>query len=70
MSRQRTNKTAVKRVRSTNPKGNRKAKLLYTKARAHHLRTKLSSRSKRRKLSRSVVTPTNDSNIRKLTVNI
>lgn len=44
-----TRKTAMKRLRITNPKGNRKPKLRYKKSAQHHLRTKLSRRSKRRK---------------------
>jgi len=55
MARQKTRKTASKRIKTTNPKGNKKSKLLYKKSAQHHLRTKLSRRAKRRKLPREVV---------------
>lgn len=55
MARQKTKKTAAKRIKVTNPKGNKKGKLLYKKSAQHHLRTKLSRRAKRRKLPREVV---------------
>jgi ribosomal protein L35 len=59
MARQRTNKTASKRIRVTNPKGNRKPKILYSKTAKHHLKTKRSSRSKRRKANIGVASATN-----------
>ncbi len=55
MARQKTRKTAAKRIKKTNPKGNKKSKVLYKKSAQHHLRTKLSRRAKRRKLPREVV---------------
>jgi ribosomal protein L35 len=55
MARQKTRKTASKRVKVTNPKDNKKSKMLYKKSAQHHLRTKLSSRQKRRKLPREVL---------------
>ena len=55
MARQKTRKTASKRIKETNPKGNKKSKVLYKKSAQHHLRTKLSRRAKRRKLPREVV---------------
>lgn len=50
-----TKKTALKRLRKTNPKGNRKAKLLYNESSQGHLKTKKSTRAKRRKSRRTVV---------------
>lgn len=52
MARQKTRKTLVKRVRETNPKGNRKSKLLINQAGRHHLKTKRRRVAKRRKLAR------------------
>jgi len=48
MARQKTNKTASKRIRLSNPKGNRKAKMIYKQSHQGHLRVKKSSRAKRR----------------------
>jgi ribosomal protein L35 len=48
MARQKTNKTAFKRIKLTNPKGNRKPKMLYKQSHQGHLKTKKSSRQKRR----------------------
>ena len=39
----------------TNPKGNRKGKLLFKESSQHHMRTKKSSRAKRRKGTGTVV---------------
>lgn len=55
MARQKTNKTAIKRIKKTNPKGNRKAKLLYKQSGQHHMRTKKSKRAKRRKSTHAKV---------------
>jgi ribosomal protein L35 len=55
MARQKSKKTATKRIKITNPKGSKKGKILYKKSAQHHLRTKLSRRAKRRKLPREVV---------------
>lgn len=52
MARQRTRKSAAKRIMVSNPKGNRKAKTLINQSGRHHLKTKRSTRSKRRKLAR------------------
>ena len=49
MARNKTNKTAIKRVKRSNPRGNKKAKLLYNPSANHHLMTKRSRRAKRRK---------------------
>lgn len=59
MARQKTNKTASKRIRVTNPKGNRKPKILYSKTAKHHLKTKRSSRAKRRKANVGIASSTN-----------
>ncbi len=58
MARQKTRKTASKRIKTTNPKGNKKSKMLYKKSAQHHLRTKRSAKQKRRKLPREVVDKT------------
>ncbi|GAB4157766.1 MAG: hypothetical protein Fur003_1530 [Candidatus Dojkabacteria bacterium] len=58
MARQKTNKTAIKRIKKTNPRGNRKAKLIFKQSAQHHLRVKRSARSKRRKSTHSVVDKT------------
>ncbi len=58
MARQKTRKTASKRIKTTKAKGNRPNKVLYKKSGQHHLRTKLSARQKRRKLPREVVDKT------------
>lgn len=48
MARQKTNKTARKRIKVTNPRGSRKPKLIYKQSHQGHLRTKKSARAKRR----------------------
>jgi ribosomal protein L35 len=68
MARQKTKKTATKRIKVTNPKGNRKSKMLYKKSAQHHLRTKRSTREKRRKLPREVVHKTIAKKLKKLKV--
>lgn len=55
MAKQKTNKTAMKRLKKSNPKGNRKAKLRFKESSQHHFRTKKSSRAKRRKNTGTVV---------------
>jgi len=70
MARQKTNKTAKKRIRLSNPRGNRKPKLRYKQSHQGHLKTKRSSRSKRRQLSNAIVGKTNDKKIRRKIVNI
>lgn len=66
MARQRTKKTAIKRFKKTNPKGNRKAKIMYSKTAQHHLMTKRSKRVKRRKPNKAVATPGNSKRIRQI----
>ena len=61
MARQRTNKTAKKRISVSNPRGNKKAKVMYKQSHQGHLKTKKSSREKRRQKSNGLV----DKNIAK-----
>jgi ribosomal protein L35 len=56
-------KTAVKRFKASNPKGNKKPKIKYQKAGGHHLNTKKSKRQKRRSKNRAIVDSTNVKNI-------
>jgi len=70
MARQKTNKTAIKRVRMTNPKGNRKPKMMIVESARHHLRSKKSARSKRRKLSNKPVKSNLISEFEKVIVNM
>jgi ribosomal protein L35 len=55
MPKQKTNKTALKRIKRTNPKDKKKSKLLYSESGNHHMMTKKSSRAKRRKSTHSIV---------------
>jgi ribosomal protein L35 len=55
MARQKTNKTVKKRVRLSNPRGNRKAKILYFQSSRNHLKTGKSARYKRRQKGKSEV---------------
>lgn len=61
-----SNKTAEKRFKRSNPKGNRKPKLKYRKTGQHHLRTKLSRRVKRKKKSAQVVDSTIEKKYKKV----
>lgn len=70
MAKQKTNKTAKKRIRLSNPRGNRKPKLRYKQSHQGHLKTKRSTKSKRRQLSNAIIGKTNDKKIRKKIVNI
>lgn len=70
MAKQKTNKTAKKRVKISNPKGNRKPKMLYKQSHQNHLRTKRSSRSKRRQAGDKVVDDTNEKTLYKTIVNL
>jgi ribosomal protein L35 len=70
MARQKTNKTAKKRIRLSNPRGNRTPKLRYKQSHQGHLKTKRYSRSKRRQKSNAIVGKTNDRKIRRKIVNI
>ena len=55
MARQKTNKTAKKRIRVSNPRGNKTPKLRYKQSHQGHLKTKRSSKSKRRQLDNAIV---------------
>lgn len=55
MAKQKTNKSAIKRIKKTNPKGNKKPKLLYSESHNHHMKTKKSSRAKRRKTTHAKI---------------
>jgi ribosomal protein L35 len=70
MSRQKTNKTAKKRIKVSKPKGNRKPKLIYKQSHQNHLRTKRSAKSKRRQDSHKVVDSTNEKKMYRKIVNI
>jgi ribosomal protein L35 len=70
MAKQKTNKTAKKRIKVSNPKGNRKPKLIYKQSHQNHLRTKRSARSKRRQNSHKVVSDANKKNLYKKIVNL
>lgn len=70
MARQKTNKTAKKRIKVSNPKGNRKPKLIYKQSHQNHLRTKKSKRSKRRQSSHQVVSRANEKAMYRKIVNL
>lgn len=59
MARQKTNKTAKKRIRLSNPRGNRPAKVRFKQSHQGHLKTKKSTRAKRRQKSNAVMSNTN-----------
>lgn len=61
MARQKTNKTARKRIKLSKPRGNTPPKLIYKQSHQGHLRTKKSAREKRRQQDNAQV----DSSIRK-----
>ena len=70
MAKQRTNKTAKKRIHISNPRGNRKATFMYKQSHQGHLKTKRSSRAKRRESSHAKMTKTTANNMLKKIVNI
>jgi ribosomal protein L35 len=70
MARQKTNKTAVKRIKLSNPKGNRKAKMMYKQSHQGHLKTKKSARAKRRQSDKALVYSATEKNIRRKVVNL
>jgi ribosomal protein L35 len=70
MARQKTNKTTVKRFKVTNPKGNKKGKILFKQSHQNHLKTKQSRLQKRRQLDSKVVSKGNAKNIIKKAVNL
>ena len=70
MSRQKTNKTARKRIRLSNPRGNRTPKLRYKQSQQGHLKTKRSTRSKRRQLDNAIVSGANRKRIIRKVINL
>lgn len=70
MSKQKTNKTAKKRIKVSNPKGNKKPKLIYKQSHQNHLRTKRSAKSKRRQNSHKVVDSSHEKKMYRKIVNI
>jgi ribosomal protein L35 len=70
MARQKTNKTAIKRIKLSNPKGNRKAKMMYKQSHQGHLKTKRSARSKRRQSDDALVYKSTQKNIKRKVVNL
>lgn len=70
MARQRTNKTAKKRIKVSNPKGNRTPKLIYKQSHQGHLRTSKSARAKRRQQDNAHVDKTNLKSLKRKIVNI
>jgi ribosomal protein L35 len=59
MARQKTNKTARKRIKLSKPRGNKAPKLMYVQSHQNHLRTKKSSRQKRRQKDNAQVDKSN-----------
>ena len=70
MARQRTNKTAKKRVNLSNPRGNKTPVVRYKQSHQGHLKTKRSRRSKRRQSSSKEIDVTNSKRIVKKIINI
>lgn len=70
MAKQRTRKTAIKRVQKSNPKGNRKEKMLVNASARHHLMTKRSRVTKRRKPAREAVSHSVSKQMERIIVNI
>jgi len=70
MSRQKTRKTAIKRVNMTNPKGNRETKMMINSSARHHLKTKRSRVSKRRKPARQALSVKTAHDLKQVIVNL
>jgi len=70
MSRQKTNKTAIKRIKLSNPKGNRKAKMMYKQSHQGHLKTKKSRRAKRRQSDDGIVYKALEKKLKRKIVNL
>ena len=70
MARQKTNKTAKKRIKLSNPRGNKTPKLMYRQSHQGHLRTKKSSREKRRQNDKAQVDKSNKKALIRKIVNI
>jgi ribosomal protein L35 len=70
MARQKTNKTARKRFKLSKPRGNKTPKLMYQQSHQNHLRTKRSSKEKRRQQDKKRVDKTNKKTLIQTIVNI
>jgi len=70
MARQKTNKTAKKRIKLSKPRGNKTPKLMYRQSHQGHLRTKRSSREKRRQNDKAQVDKSNRKSLIRKIVNI
>lgn len=70
MARQKTNKTAKKRINVSNPRGNKVPKLRYNQSHQGHLRTKRSSSSKRRQKDNGLVNKSNKKQLVRKIVNL
>ena len=70
MARQKTNKTTKKRIKLSNPKGNKTPKVMYKQSHQGHLRVKKSARAKRRQEDKKLASKANARNLRKKVVNI
>jgi len=70
MAKQKTNKTAKKRMHISNPKGNRTPKLIYKQSHQSHLRTGKSSRAKRRQKDNALVNKSNKKRLVRKVVNL
>ncbi len=60
----------IKRIKLSNPKGNRKAKMMYKQSHQGHLRTKRSAKSKRRQDDDKIVYPANAKRLKRKVVNL
>ncbi|NLZ24276.1 hypothetical protein GX888_00805 [Candidatus Dojkabacteria bacterium] len=54
----------------SNPKGNKKSKMMYKQSKQGHLRTKKSSREKRRQRNKAPVYPATEKSLKKIIVNL
>lgn len=70
MARLKTNKTAIKRIKLSNPKGNRKAKMMYKQSHQGHLKTKKSSRQKRRQMDNAPVYKATEKKLKRKVINL
>ena len=70
MARQKTNKTAKKRIKLSKPRGNKKPKLMYRQSHQGHLRTKRSAKAKRRQKDNAKVDKSNEKALVRKIVNI
>ncbi len=70
MARQKTNKTAKKRISLSNPRGNKAPVVQYKQSHQGHLKTKRSARAKRRQFSNAKVHSTTAKKLIKKIINI